>query len=567
MSDDELPMTGEGMGDLQMADMENMEGMSDGEEEVDLPEGVKKEIIQEAPEGNYNLPKTGDEVTVHYVGTLQSDGSQFDSSRSREQPFKFTLGQGEVIKGWDLGVATMKKGEVAKFTLSPEYAYGDAGSPPSIPEKATLVFEVELIDWLSKDDLFSDGGVIKLQLTEGSGWKSPQDGEVKISLKASQLNGDLIDDKGSFEYVMGSDQLGPLATTVEKALQNMKRGEHCTLTCTKHYAYGDTYPDGAVLDLTLEEIYEVTDVSPGKDKSLMKKQVKEGSGYEKPKDSVPVTLRVEQATDGHGQPIPSFIAESLSFTAGNGAVCDALEFAVQQMKKGERAVVTSAAHLCREPKLGLAEVEAEKVILTMELMDFEELKGTWEMSQEEKLEHGAARKDVGAELFKSKRYRLALQCYKRVADLFGYIDNYKEENKAKAEEMKMACTLNQAACELKLELYAEAKLSCDTVLKQAANHVKALFRHAQADFGLKNYLDCIKDLKRLLEIEPQNREARALTKQALAQQKEEDQKSKNLYGKMCQALGKSKKLEGVPEKASGEEASTAEFESAAAAGA
>lgn len=64
MSDDELPMTGEGMGDLQMADMENMEGMSDGEEEVDLPEGVKKEIIQEAPEGNYNLPKTGDEVTV-----------------------------------------------------------------------------------------------------------------------------------------------------------------------------------------------------------------------------------------------------------------------------------------------------------------------------------------------------------------------------------------------------------------------------------------------------------------------------------------------------------------------
>eukprot|EP00913_Durusdinium_trenchii_P004856 g4510.t1 len=351
MSDDELPMTGEGMGDLQMADMENMEGMSDGEEEVDLPEGVKKEIIQEAPEGNYNLPKTGDEVTVHYVGTLQSDGSQFDSSRSREQPFKFTLGQGEVIKGWDLGVATMKKGEVAKFTLSPEYAYGDAGSPPSIPEKATLVFEVELIDWLSKDDLFSDGGVIKLQLTEGSGWKSPQDGEVKISLKASQLNGDLIDDKGSFEYVMGSDQLGPLATT--------------------------------------------------------------------------------QATDGHGQPIPSFIAESLSFTAGNGAVCDALEFAVQQMKKGERAVVTSAAHLCREPKLGLAEVEAEKVILTMELMDFEELKGTWEMSQEEKLEHGAARKDVGAELFKSKRYRLALQCYKRVADLFGYIDNYKEENKAK----------------------------------------------------------------------------------------------------------------------------------------
>lgn len=80
-------MTG-GMGD--MGDDSDMD-MPSG-----LPEGVEKEIITDAPAGNYKQPKSGDEVTVHYVGTLASDGSQFDSSRSREKPFNFTLGKGDL---------------------------------------------------------------------------------------------------------------------------------------------------------------------------------------------------------------------------------------------------------------------------------------------------------------------------------------------------------------------------------------------------------------------------------------------------------------------------------------
>merc|ERR1719421_2399133 len=132
-----------------------------------LPEGIKKEIIRAAPDENWKTPKKGDEVSVHYVGTLESDGSQFDSSRDRGEYFKFTLGVGQVIKGWDLGVATMKKGEIAKFTISPEFGYGDVGAGEKIPGGATLVFEVELIGWSSKDDLFGDGGVVKTLLVEG----------------------------------------------------------------------------------------------------------------------------------------------------------------------------------------------------------------------------------------------------------------------------------------------------------------------------------------------------------------------------------------------------------------
>lgn len=112
-----------------------------------------------------------------------------------------------------------------------------------------------------------------------------------------------------------------------------------------------------------------------------------------------------------------------------------------------------------------------------------------------------------------------------------------DENKAKAKELKKVCKLNRAACQLKLKLFSEAKASCDTVLKDDAHNVKALFRRAQAHFGLKSFMECTFDVKKVLELEPQNREARALAKEVQKAQKEEDQKSKGMFGKMCQALG------------------------------
>jgi len=97
------------------------------------------------PGDGKTFPKTGQTVIVHYTGTL-TNGNKFDSSKDRNKPFTFKIGTGQVIKAWDEGVAQMSKGQIAKLTATPDYAYGARGYPPVIPPNATLIFEVELID-------------------------------------------------------------------------------------------------------------------------------------------------------------------------------------------------------------------------------------------------------------------------------------------------------------------------------------------------------------------------------------------------------------------------------------
>ncbi|MEH2416813.1 FKBP-type peptidyl-prolyl cis-trans isomerase [Nostoc sp.] len=115
--------------------------MSDDANAVTTPSGLK---YVELKEGTGATPQSGQTVEVHYVGTLE-DGTKFDSSRDRGQPFSFKIGVGQVIKGWDEGLSTMKVGGRRQLIIPPELGYGSRGAGGVIPPNAILHFDVELL--------------------------------------------------------------------------------------------------------------------------------------------------------------------------------------------------------------------------------------------------------------------------------------------------------------------------------------------------------------------------------------------------------------------------------------
>jgi len=215
-------------------------------EVLEVPEGWEvltedKHLIKKVttPGTGEATPGKGAKVEVHYTGRLVSNGEQFDSSRDRS-PFSFKLGAGQVIKGWDEGVATMKLGEVATLRMASDYGYGDSGSGAKIPGGAALEFDVELLDWNSKEDItHGDKGVMKEVISAGVGHKKPSDcTKVVLALKCTLPNGDVVEEhtaEAPLRLVIGEEQA---PAGLEKAIMSMVPKEKAKFDIKPQWAYG-----------------------------------------------------------------------------------------------------------------------------------------------------------------------------------------------------------------------------------------------------------------------------------------------------------------------------------------
>ncbi|KAJ7557778.1 hypothetical protein O6H91_04G009500 [Diphasiastrum complanatum] len=524
MADEDLDIPG--MGEAGEVDFENeneFEGTSSGPqkvgEEKEIGKGGLKKLLVKAGEG-WETPDSGAEVKVHYTGTLL-DGTKFDSSRDRGEPFTFKLGQGQVIKGWDEGIATMKKGENAVFTISPELAYGDAGASPTIPPKATLKFDVELISWDSVKDITEDGGLYKKIVTAGQKWESPKDAdEVTVRYVAKLEDGTTVSktpEDGVDFYV----QDGYFCPAISKALKTMKKGEKVILDVKPKYGFGEqgresSGEEGAVppnaslfIDLELISWKKVEEVTA--DKKVIKKVLSEGEGYEKPNDGSAVKIKYEAKTEdgtlferkGHDDDDP------FEFTTDEEQVIEGLDKAVGTMKKGEIALITIAP----EYGFGKAATQRDLAIVppnsalhyTVELVSFVKEKESWDMDTDEKLQFASKKKEDGNSLFKVGKYARAAKKYEKAAKLVEYDSTFNDDQKKHGKILKVSCNLNNAASLLKLKEYKEAIKLCSKVLELESQNVKALYRRAQAYIETAD-LDLAEiDIKKALEIDPKNR--------------------------------------------------------------
>ncbi|KAM3927055.1 peptidyl-prolyl cis-trans isomerase FKBP4 [Leptodactylus fuscus] len=225
-------MTAEEVKSEQGAQDINMEG-------VDISpkgdQGVLKEITKEGTSSE--MPMIGDKVSVHYTGWLL-DGTKFDSSRDRKDKFTFDLGKGQVIKAWDIAVATMRIGEICRVTCKPEYAYGASGSPPKIPPNAVLIFEIELFDFQGEDlSTEEDGGIIRRIRVKGEGYSKPNEGAVVEMRVQGSHDGRVFDDR-DLRFEVGEGEGLGIPPGVETAVQQMEKGEEAVLYLKPKYGFG-----------------------------------------------------------------------------------------------------------------------------------------------------------------------------------------------------------------------------------------------------------------------------------------------------------------------------------------
>ncbi|XP_049931515.1 peptidyl-prolyl cis-trans isomerase FKBP65-like isoform X2 [Nymphaea colorata] len=491
------------------------------DEGVLTKEGLKKKLIK-VGEG-WDAPLLGDEVTVHFTGSVVG-GEKFASSKDKGEPFVFNVGKysGAELRGCDDGIITMRLGEIALFTVPPKLTQGIQETFPSIAADATLQFEIELISWLKVVDVCEDGGIIKkiLHRTEAIERAKEKD-EVTVKYEVKLDDGTVVakSPEDGVEFVVHDGQLCP---AIAKAVVTMRKGEKAVLTVQPQYGFGEkgrpatddqfpAIPPNAVLTIFLELVAFKLLEYITEDKKVIKKITCPMETFEKPNSGAVAHIRyVGKLSDG-----------TIFDKKGHDGE-EPLEFLVDEdtQYEGKLAVVPAHSTLYYE----------------VEMVDFTKVKESWDMEPEEKIEYAGRRKEEGNAYFKAGKYERASLRFDMAVKYVEFESTFSEEQKKIGKFFKVTCSLNNAACKLKLKKYREAAKLCTNVLKLESQNVKALFRRAQAYIETTDFDLAELDLKKALEIDPDNRELKSEYARLKKLQAYYDKKDSKLYASMVEKL-------------------------------
>jgi len=329
------------------------------------------------------------------------------------------------------------------------------------------------------------------------------------------------------------------------AIADLRVGQRCIVHISPDLAFGAAgLPDFGVppeakleYDIELLKIMTMEDVSLDKTRTAMKKITREGEGYERPVEGTEVTVRLEVHDDASGAVLVE--EQKLAFQVACGQYCSVLEETILTMKKGEACEVRCTDDkLYRDQELGLKPGQAVAVLFCIEILDFHKIDLYGAMDDALRVAHSAKRKEIGARFFKEGNWQRALKRYQHVTSNLGYLDHWKDAAaKAEAVSLRRLCNLNAAACHIKLEAWREAEKCCAAVLREQPDNIKALFRRGHALKELADYQEAEQSLRKVLELDKENKEARTMLVKLKQFVKTEVAQQKQMFSRMMAGAG------------------------------
>uniref|UniRef100_A0A7S4KLZ8 peptidylprolyl isomerase n=1 Tax=Guillardia theta TaxID=55529 RepID=A0A7S4KLZ8_GUITH len=533
-------------------DLEVMKGARD----ITGDGGVRKLIVSE---GVHNeMPVNGDELFVYFNGSLACfdngttivqgkniSGFQFDTSMAGESlqyPRSFVLGSGNTIKGWDIAARTMKRKERARVLVRSDYAYGAKGrklyNGNEIPPNSTLMFELELLRWNEKD-LNNDGGILisynqKDHVDAAMGWRHPDINDDVLIMYRGMYNGIVFAASDGFQWVRLGEQ--NLVEGLEEVLtREAVQGGRYLVKLAPEYAYGSMgyhplVPPNATVqfEIILKNWNSVHDMFG--DGSLVVTCLGQPRQPYCPscKDCCKVNISLE-GIDSSGYVFYP-LTNLTDVVIGNRDLPETIENALSFVKEGQRARIFVGREHSVDDMMRFPFGQYLQQDVTWEVV-VHSVARSYKLTLQERLQAARIRKQWGNELIKNNRTQEALIKYDLSFDALKTVKDHQD-----ASDMLVIVHLNRAACYRQLARgdfdYRNVIAECDAALNIKASCVKALFRRGQANLKLGNLVEANHDVKKCLELEPNNTAAKKLQVKLRAQQQLADKQSRQVFSKM-----------------------------------